>query len=464
MQSETPSRPGLLARIGRFFSSAPAPVVANYLPETKPEPKPAPSTVEIVTTPSTLDFSDSWAGYKLTPDRLAWVLRLADWGAPSQMYDAFESVVLSDGHTRGLYENGLDAVSVPWTWRAADARPGSMQLAADLAAITAELDIESAIEHLALQTYFGSAYVEVAWVTRGDGLQVPSEIVCVPHRRFIFDDRSCPRLTSEANPYPGDALDRRPGSSWIKGETRRWRRQVQAGLLRTVAWWCVFKRMSVRDWMVFVEKFGIPMIVGKIGENDSEATRKALKAAIASLGTEGQAILGGDASIDILTQALRSGGGDHLHSGITNLANAEISKCLTGGTLTSDTGGPGSFALGEVHAAKEHNFHLARARRIGTWIRRDLAGEYLARNRARYAAASAPGFHLHVKKLSQKEDSEVVVNLTSAGMVLSKGQIREQFELREPSGPDDELKPPTPPKPAAPGDKPNENSSNPPSK
>jgi hypothetical protein len=202
------------------------------------------------------------------------------------MYDMFESVVLSDGHTRGLYENGLDAVCVPWTWRAGRRSPGSMQARRGHHEITAELDMEGAIEHLALQTYFGSAYVEVAWVTRADGRAGAAEIVCVPHRRFMFDDRCVPAADERGEPVSRRALERRPGSSWIKGETRRWRRQVQAGLLRTVAWWCVFKRMSVRDWMIFAEKFGIPMIVGKVGENDSETTRKALKAAIAALGTE----------------------------------------------------------------------------------------------------------------------------------------------------------------------------------
>src|SRR5690606_24497096 len=122
------------------------------------------------------------------------------------------------------------------------------------------------------------------------------------------------------------------------------------------------------DWLIFAERFGIPMIIGKPGNDDSEKTRKALKETIAALGTEGRAILGGDATIEVHEQALRAGGGDHLHAGITQLADREISKCITGGTLTSDTGGPGSFALGQVHAAKEHKLHLADARRIGRWL------------------------------------------------------------------------------------------------
>jgi hypothetical protein len=47
--------------------------------------------------------------------------------------------------------------------------------------------------------------------------------------------------------------------------------------------------------------------------------------------------------------------GDHLHPRIValvGLANSEISKIITAGTLTSDAGGPGSFALGRGAAGR----------------------------------------------------------------------------------------------------------------
>jgi phage gp29-like protein len=420
-------------------------LLAGYLPDTQPavtKPAPAEGTIEIVTQPSVMDYSDSWAGYKLTPDRVAWILRLADSGSPVHMYDAFESTVLTDGHTRGLYEQRLDEVCVDWSWRPGDDRPGSKQAADEIDAATRQLDMEGAIEHIALQIMFGSSYAEVAWWTRADGMQIPASIVCVPHRRFVFDDQSNARLTSEKNPWPGEPLERRPGSSWMRAESRRWRKQVQAGILRTCLWWCVFKRMSVRDWLLFAEKFGIPMIVGKPGENDTPDTRKALKAAIAALGTEGRAILGGEATIEVLNQALRSGGnGDHLHAGITQLCNSEISKIITAGTLTSDVGGPGSFALGQVHADQKHKLSLADARRIGKVFRRDLGQEYIVRNNL-VGKAAPPYLHLHVQKLSLLTDSQVVKNLVSVGMPISIAQLREKFEYRAPADEADTLMPP----------------------
>ncbi len=430
--------------IASVFRRAPAPIVAGYLPLPPPAPlSPAPSSphVEIVTTASRMDYADSYAGYKLTPDRVAAVLRQADWGYPLQMFDMFEHLVMVDGTLRGLYEQRLDEVSaVEWSLRPGDERAGSIQLATELEVALRAMDTEGMIEHLALQPFLGCSYAEVAWLSRPDGFQVPVEAVCVPHRRFIFDDQSRPRLTTDANSYPGEPLERRPGSSWVLAETRRWRKQVQAGIMRTVAFWSVFKRMSVRDWLLFAEKFGIPMIVGKYDENTGETTRKALKDAIAALGTEGRAILAHGTFIEVLTDAIRSGGGDHLHQGITALCNAEISKAITAGTLTSDVGGPGSFALGQVHAQQKHKLHVADARRIGRWIRRYIGQECIVRN-GLVELAAPPFLHLHVQKLDLLQDAQTVKTLVEAGLKLSARHQREHFNQPAPSGADDELKP-----------------------
>lgn len=429
--------------IASFFWSA-SPATASYMPEAPPlalPPAPPGPRVEIVTTGSKQDYVDSFAGFKLTPDRVAWILRQADAGFPMLMFDMFEHITLIDGTIRGLFEQRLDELAVQWTLRPGDERAGSIQLAEELTVAMRAMDTDTLLEHIALQPLWGCSYAELAWISRPDGFQIPVEAVCVPHRRFVFDDQSRPRLTSDGNFWPGDLLERTPGSSWIKAETRRWRRQVQAGIMRTVVYWAVFKRMSVRDWLIFAEKFGIPMIVGKYDDNANEQTRKALKDAIAALGTEGRAILANGQIIEVLTQALRAGGGDHLHAEITKLCNEEISKAITAATLTSSQGGPGSFALGAIHAAQKHKLHVADARRIGRWVRRDIGQECIVRN-GLAGKAAPPWMHLHVQKLDLLQDAKVVETLVRSGMKLSARHQREHFNQPAPSGADDELKPP----------------------
>src|SRR5262249_41144998 len=104
---------------------------AEFLPDPEPTPRPAPSSpiVEIVSTASSRDYLvENWIGTRLTPEHVAGVFRQADFGQPALMFDMFESVVLTDGHTRGLYEQRLDEVAAaPWTLRPGDDRPGSLQ-------------------------------------------------------------------------------------------------------------------------------------------------------------------------------------------------------------------------------------------------------------------------------------------------------------------------------------------------
>src|SRR5438552_3717523 len=83
---------------------------------------------------------------------------------------------------------------------------------------------------LAMQVFWGACYIEVPWWTTRGGLQVPVDYVCVPHRRFVYDYLTFkPHLTSEKNPWPGTPLQTTPGSSWIRAESTRWRKQTQAG-------------------------------------------------------------------------------------------------------------------------------------------------------------------------------------------------------------------------------------------
>jgi phage gp29-like protein len=130
-----------------------------------------------------------------------------------------------------------------------------------------------------------------------------------------------------------------------------------------------------------------------------------------------------------------------LYAGIVQLCNSEISKIITAGTLTSDVGGPGSFALGQVHADGKHKLSLADARRVGAVIQRDIGAEFLRRNGLAKSAAP-PWFHVHVAKLSLLTDAQVAKTLQGLGLPLSAGQLREQFAYRAPTGPDDEIKPP----------------------
>lgn len=436
-------------------SSASTAIVAGYLadPLTPPPPAtPAPAAppperrvvIEMVTKASWQDTAETLAGYKLTPERLFQHFRQADAGLPAMMFDAFEAIKLNDGHLRGQYEQRMDEVTLQdWHFFAPeeDQRPLSKEVALQLDAAMREVDTWSAIEHLDTGPFYGCAFVEVAWRRRlSDGLEVPVELLCPPHRRFRFDEESShPRLMHEANMYPGEPLATTATTSWLSFVTRRWRKPSQAGLLRTCAPWAVFKRMSVRELLIFAEKFGIPMIIGKTGENSSETARNALVKALEILGTEGRAVLDNEAIVEIASNHVRSGQND-IHPTITALCNAEISKVLSGGTLTSDAQGPGSYGLGTVHASQKHALALADARRL-TRSMHPLAAEFVRRN-GWTGKAGVPRLHIEVEQ-DQLIAAQTLKTLGEAGLKLSARRQRRKFNQPEPVDAGDEMKPPT---------------------
>ena len=57
-----------------------------------------------------------------------------------------------------------------------------------------------------------------------------------------------------------------------------------------------------------------------------------------------------------------------------------MSKLVTGSTLTTDSGGPGSFALGRVHENRSFALQVADARKLTKVFRNDIARPFVAFN------------------------------------------------------------------------------------
>lgn len=414
----------------------------GYLPEPKPKEviaPPASETVRIQTESYNLDYADSSIISGLTPERLALVYRTADWGYPLHMVDIFEANLTVDCHLRGIWEQRMDEVAAQdWSIEPGDTSdPKSVEAATLLRDEIGWNDIHALIEHIMLAWFYGFSYAEMAWESKTSGMQRPVEIVCVPLRRFVFDANGNPLLTSAKQPQ-GAPLDRTDSTSWVRANSKRMRKPQQAGLFRPTAYASLFKRMSITDWMIFLRKFGLPMTVGKYAENSSEKTRKALLDALRSLGNEGIAMIEEGSIIEVMTGVLRSGS-DSPQAPLVNLMNDEISKVLTSATLTTGTGGAGSFALGNVHATRAEKLTLADAQRVGIIFQKYVGEEFCRRNKIE--CRRPPRLKIHVKRDSEQGDAQVDTALSALGLPLSEVQLRERYGRRAPLSAADKVEP-----------------------
>lgn len=400
-----------------------------------------PPRSRVLATPwPSIDRSWDRPGYQLTPERLWFAYRHADAGSPLTQTMMFEDIIELDGHLRGKYEARMRSVAV----RDFDVLPGGPD-AVDAAAADALRDrwertnFEDALWHAQESVFYGYAGMQPLW-DLVDGLVSPVWFVKVEHNRWTFDEQGLPRLRTEENQYPGIRLEGPPGSWWWCPQQHRLTQR--AGLMRTVSWWAVFKRMSVRDWIVFAEKFGLPIVLGQYQEMASDETRRVLLQALEDIGTDGQAMISDAAQIVVKDASLRGGDISSLHPAVIQMCNAEISKLIAGSTLTQETGGPGSFALGKVHENQQTSLYFADARVIQRSWRRNIAAPFVLHN-PRFAKAKPPLLHIYVQpEVDPWTDVQIDEKLQAMGAELDRDDVGRRYGRRWATAPERALKRP----------------------
>ncbi|MBA9078954.1 phage portal protein family protein [Rufibacter quisquiliarum] len=129
------------------------------------------------------------------------------------------------------------------------------------------------------------------------------------------------------------------------------------GLLMKVGPDITWKRHARNDWARRSEKYGQPLVNLKTEETDDDILDKK-EAMLQNLGSNGYIITDIDEELDLLE--VKDKDGHLIYKEIGLYSNDEISKLLTGQTMTSDAAG-GQYK-GEVHERVEEHFIQAKMR------------------------------------------------------------------------------------------------------
>lgn len=431
-----------VTRFFRWFTRAPK------LDSLEP-PKPLPEEPSSGRSSSiTKQFPDRWGthpGFLLTPKRITSVFLRAEEGFPREQCDLFEDVVEQDAHLRSLCATRIIGVAgKPWILQAGDTSAGAVKAAEVLSdALQAVPNLLETFAHQLMAPAYGYAASEIVWERR-DGWIVPTWFANVPHRRFLFrGDEDEIRLATWLDSIQG--LELRAGSWMVSRGIHRL--AVKAGYMRSAVWWSYFKRLSVRDWSILCERFGMPFVVGKYSMNNSEELKKQIRRIVQSFGIDGGAAIEEGASIELLKN--ESGGGSGgVHSALSSFCNAEMSKLVTGATLTADTGTAGSYAQSRVHETRGFDYTLADAESLGTRFEQDLGKTFCHFNGL---AVKPPRLKIHVvRDVDPKTRAEVLAILQKMGLVLDGEQVRQEFQLKQPGTEPLALPEPEPAAPATP--------------
>lgn len=379
-----------------------------------------------------MDGTSMRPGYHLTPAKLWSAYRQAEAGAPMLQCDMFEDIEENDGHLRGQYESRLSSVALrPWIIQAGGKADVDIEAARVFSSSLKRTNMMRLLWHLMEALGYGWSGANTVWsFDPVNKAIVPSCFLLAAHRRFLISEAGMGVLTfrTEMNQWPGETLFR---GEWVVAE-RMHRLIMRAGLFRTTSWWALFKRMSITDWIVFAEKFGIPVVLGTYSERASPESRVALEQAITDIGTDGQAVLSELTKIVIDSALTRSGDVSSLHPAVAARCDAEISKVITGATLNVDSGGPGSFALGKVHENRSNNLVFADALWLQDTFQQMVIAPFLDYN-PQFAGAELPRLVIRVRpEMTPEIAVKVYGKLQAMGLDIEDEQMREEFGLRMP--------------------------------
>jgi phage gp29-like protein len=382
-------------------------------------------------------------GYGLKAQTLLSSYRQAELGYTWQQCDVFDDVIESDGHLRAQLEARIDAVAgKPWI-----VLPGG-DLRADQ---TAAEELEGALRdvpafsdvlaHQLKANWYGYSASEIEWQYT-NGIIAPVSFANAPHRRMLFDYATyAPRYMTGLS-MEGWPLE--PGGWWMSTRSMSSYIPARAGLMRTAAWFGFFKRTTLRDLMVFSQRFGLPYVTGEYEAGASPEDKATLKEAVAKLGSDGAAVFSALCKINIHT--VDGGKGSDVHGSIVSLANSEISKLVTGSTLTTETGGPGSLALGQVHADVAFELRAGDAEKLSQKFEQAIGAPFVKWNQMG-KKTRPPRLKINLVRDMAPLTRAQILSILGSNLLLplSGEQLRQDFQLKKPAA-GDEI---TGPKPVA---------------
>ncbi|MBI4799681.1 MAG: DUF935 family protein [Desulfarculus sp.] len=293
---------------------------------------------------------DRWATYPsrgLTPARLARLLREADDGMPERQAELFREVEEKDAHISSQLHMRKQAVlGLEYDLQPAsdDARAQKvMEFCREV--LWGLEDLDDLLLGMLDAVPQGWSMHELLWeIVAGRAVIIGWR--WVPQERTRWDDAGVPRLATDEEQTRGVEIP-----AWKVVYHRHKARSgldVRAGVMRTCAWWWMFKNYAVKDWAAFCELFGMPLRYGTYPNGASEDDKQALKQALLELGSDGAAIVSEGTKLEFV-EAKATGGGQLAFERLAAFCDRACSKAILGQTLTSDQGQVGSYGAAKVH-------------------------------------------------------------------------------------------------------------------
>jgi len=305
-----------------------------------------PPIKEEVTAVRVRDTWSSYPSYKLTPEKLAAIWREADVGDIARQAELAAEIEEKEPEIASLLQTRKLAITkLSWHVQPASDSAEDTQIAAHVTKNLSDLKMRGVFFDLLDAIYKGFAIQWVHWALV-DGKAWVTGLEWMPQHRCTFQPLNnlpdapavkMPRLLTEREPIRGEVVK----DFTVLYHTSRARSGLvhRGGLWRPLSWYALFKNYTIKDWLTFLDRFGIPIPVGKYlagaGDEDKKVLREAVQNFAAGMGV----VISESTLIEIL-EGKSVTANSSLYKEAATFFDAAFAKVILGQTATTQ-GTPG---------------------------------------------------------------------------------------------------------------------------
>lgn len=313
----------------------------------------------------------------LTPEKLAGILKSAEHSDATSYLELAEEMEEKDLHYLSVLGTRKRAVSqLPIDVDAASDSPedeADAQLVRDwLKRDTLETELFDVLDAVGK----GYSVTEIIWKFTSKAW-LPERLKWRDPRWFRFDRVNGEDLLLRTNGPPEPLAGFKyithvhPAKSGLP---------IRGGLARAATWSYLFKNYSMKDWVTFLDAYGMPLRVGKYENGTTEENIRLLMRALSMLGSDAAAAFPKSMEVEFIDR--KGGESGDLFEKLLIYLDQQVSKAVLGQTATTDAvaGGLGS-GQSNVHNEVRKDIEDADAKLLAATLNRDLVIPIVMLNR-----------------------------------------------------------------------------------
>jgi phage gp29-like protein len=369
----------------------------------------------------------------LTPQDLALIIQSVDQGDAEQYLTLAEEMEENEFHyrsvlsTRRLAVGGLDVM--------VEAHSEDAQHAEHAEFVTNVVKDDSfspLVDSLLDALGKGYSVAEIMW-DRGEKW-TPLEYKWRDPRHFQYDFKTQKELRMRDEQDMVDGLALEPYKFIVHQPQLKMGLQIRAGFARLAAVGYICKSFTVKDWLAFIEVYGMPLRLGKYTKGATDDEKNTLLNAVAQLGVDAGAIIPDSMMIEFV----ESGGGkgtnnDAIFQNFADWVDKQISKAVLGQVATTE-GTPGKLGADDTQENVRTDILHSDAKQLSSTLNRDLVKPLIDLNFGPQERGTYPRLKLFT---DTPEDLEMLSKslppFIDRGLPVEASVILDKFGLDEPA-------------------------------